>query len=145
MMQAIDDLTNEQLAWRPDDKALSIFEMFMHVAGGDVFLLLRLAGKEPNDYEKRLELCARDKVINDNPFPFTVNDVSMDTLVNALDHTYAIAFSMMQNCDQWEGKSAETPLGPVAEAAGIFARVTQHPAYHTGQAWLYRNSPRFPK
>ena len=35
MIQAIDGLSDEQLRWRPHKDALSIFEMLMHVAGGD--------------------------------------------------------------------------------------------------------------
>ena len=27
----------------------------------------------------------------------------------------------------------------------IVARIARHPAYHTGQAWVYRFDPRFPK
>lgn len=144
MMQSFDGLSSAQLSWRPHKDALSIFEMFMHVAGGDTFMLLRLQGKEPSEYEKKIELCARSKVVNDDPFPFSDEEACQETLVRALDHTYAIAYAMMKDCDAWEGKSAETVLGPVAEAAGVFARISQHPAYHTGQAWIYRNHPDFP-
>lgn len=145
MMQVLDGLSKEQLIWRPHEKALSIYEMFMHVAGGDVFFILRLQDREGSDYEKKLERCARDRVINENPFPFTDSEASQESVVAALDHTFAILRPMMENCDDWADKRIETPLGPVDGAAGIFARVAQHPAYHTGQAWIYRFDPKFPK
>jgi hypothetical protein len=51
---------------------------------------------------------------------------------------------MMDDPEPWREKQIETPLGPVDYAQGIFARIAQHPAYHTGQAWVYRFDPRFP-
>ncbi|MCH7905192.1 MAG: DinB family protein [Armatimonadetes bacterium] len=144
MVQAIDGLSDEQLRWRPHKDALSVFEMLMHVAGGDTFFFLRLQEREGDDFEKRLERCARDKVINDEPFPFSDDEASMGLLVRALDHTYAILGPMLREPEEWLDKEIETPLGPVDGASGIFARIAQHPAYHTGQVWLYRFDPRFP-
>lgn len=145
MFQCFEGLSPKQLAWRPHSKALSIFEMFMHLAGSDMFFVLRLQEREGSEYETKLEKCARAKVINDEPFPFSDAEASEATLKEALDHTYTLVYPMLQDCEAWAEKKVETVLGPVADAAGVFARICFHPAYHTGQTWLYRNHPDFPK
>ncbi len=145
MLQVIDGLTDEQLGWRPHPDALSIFEMFMHVAGGEVFFEARLTDRELSDYERKIESCARDRVINDNPFPFGPNEVSGTLLNETLAFSKSLVQPMMDDPEPWREKQIETPLGPVDHAQGIFARIAQHPAYHTGQAWVYRFDPRFPK
>jgi hypothetical protein len=144
MLQAIEGLSADQLRWRPHPAALSIFEMFMHVAGGEVFFESRLAGRELSAEEKRIESCARDRVINESPFPFSDAEASPEILKSTLEHSHALVKPLMEDPGAWEDKQIETPLGPSDYAAGIFARIAQHPAYHTGQAWIYRNDPRFP-
>lgn len=145
MLQAVEGLTPAQLSWRPHPAALSIFEMLMHVAGGEMFFAARLLDRSLTDEERRIESCARDRVINDNPFPFSDSDASHSLLVSSLDRTHALVLPMMEDPEPWASRQIETPLGPVDYAAGIFARIAQHPAYHTGQVWIYRNDPRFPK
>jgi hypothetical protein len=144
MLQVIEGLTVEQLRWRPHPNALSIFEMFMHVAGGEVFFAKRLQGLELDADLARVELCARDRVINENPFPFSDDEASPELLVATLEKSKALVQPMMDDPEPWREKQIETPLGPVDYAQGIFARIAQHPAYHTGQAWVYRFDPRFP-
>lgn len=144
MLQAIEGLTDEQLRWRPHPAALSIFEMFMHVAGGEVFFACRLQDLALTDEMKRVESCARDRVINDNPFPFSDSEASQSLLVSTLEKSKALVQPMMDDPEPWRDRQIETPLGPVDYAQGIFARIAQHPAYHTGQAWVYRFDPRFP-
>lgn len=145
MLQAIEGLSTEQLIWRPHPGANSIFQMFMHVAGGEVFFASRLQDKQLNDEERRIESCARDRVINDNPFPFPDAEASPELLLATLRRSNAMVQPMMDDPEPWREKQIETPLGPVDHAQGIFARIAQHPAYHTGQAWVYRFDPRFPK
>jgi hypothetical protein len=144
MLQVIEGLSAEQLRWRPHPAALSIFEMFMHVAGGEVFFASRLADRQLSDEERRIESCARDRVINESAFPFSDDEASPELLVKTLERSKAMVQPMMDDPEPWREKQIETPLGPVDYAQGIFARIAQHPAYHTGQAWIYRNDPRFP-
>ena len=145
MLQSIDGLRTEQLVWRPHPRALSIFEMLMHVAGGEMFFSARLLCRGLSDEEKRIESCARDRVINDSPFPFSDAEAALPLLASTLERTHALVQPMMDDPGSWVNKQIETPLGPVDSAPGIFARIAQHPAYHTGQIWIYRNDPRFPK
>jgi uncharacterized damage-inducible protein DinB len=145
MMQAIEGLSDEQLRWRPHSDANSIFQMLMHVAGGELFFASRLLDKQLTEEEKRIERCARDKVINDEPFPFSDEEASLALLTSALDRSNAMVQPMMDDPEPWREKQIETPLGPTDFAQGIFARIAQHPAYHTGQVWVYRFDPRFPK
>jgi hypothetical protein len=145
MLLVIEGLSDEQLRWRPHNEALSIFEMFMHVAGGEVFFASRLQGLSLSVEEKRIESCARDRVINDSLFPFTDAEASGGLLLRTLSRSNAMVQPMMDDPEPWREKQIETPLGPVDYAQGIFARIAQHPAYHTGQAWVYRFDPRFPK
>ncbi|HXH60898.1 MAG TPA: DinB family protein [Fimbriimonadaceae bacterium] len=144
MLQSIEGLSDEQLGWRPHPKGLSIFEMLMHVAGGEMFFASRLQGLTLSDEDKKIESCARDKVINENPFPFSESEVNGDLLQETLAKTKALVQPMMDDPEPWREKQIETPLGPVDHAQGIFARIAQHPAYHTGQVWTYRFDPRFP-
>jgi hypothetical protein len=118
--------------------------MLMHVAGGEVFFASRLQGIDLTEDLLRIESCARDKVINDNPFPFSDSEASGSLLTSTLERTKAMVQPMMDDPDAWREKQIETPLGPVDYAQGIFARIAQHPAYHTGQVWVYRFDPRFP-
>lgn len=145
MLQSIEGLTTEQLVWRPHPDANSIFQMFMHVAGGEMFFAKRLQERELTPHEQRIEACARDRVINDNPFPFPDEEASPELLIETLKASNAMVQPMMDDPEPWRDKQIETPLGPVDYAQGIFARIAQHPAYHTGQAWVYRFDPRFPK
>jgi hypothetical protein len=144
MLQVIEGLSDEQLRWRPHSAALSIFEMFMHVAGGEMFFAARLLGRTLSAEESRIESCARDRVINDRPFPFSDSEGSLGLLMESLQRTHELVQPMMEDPEPWAEKRIETPLGPEDFAAGIFARIAQHPAYHTGQAWIYRSDPRFP-
>lgn len=144
MLQAIEGLSTEQLVWRPHSDANSVFQMLMHVAGGEVFFASRLQGLSLSDEEKRIEACARDRVINDNPFPFPDSEASPELLVETLRRSNAMVQPMMDDPEPWRDKQIETPLGPTDFAQGIFARIAQHPAYHTGQVWVYRFDPRFP-
>ena len=109
-----------------------------------MFFAARLQDRALSDEEKRIEACARDRVINDSPFPFSGAEVSGDLLHRTLERTRALVQPMLEDPEPWREKQIETPLGPVDYAQGIFARIAQHPAYHTGQLWVYRFDPRFP-
>jgi hypothetical protein len=145
MLQSIEGLSTEQLVWKPHPDANSIFQMLMHVAGGEMFFAKRLQDRELSEHEARIEACARDRVINDNPFPFRDEEASPELLLETLRASNAMVQPMMDDPEPWREKQIETPLGPVDYAQGIFARIAQHPAYHTGQVWVYRFDPRFPK
>ncbi|MGE0001012.1 MAG: DinB family protein [Fimbriimonadaceae bacterium] len=145
--QSIEELSEEQAAWRPYPGAHSIVEMVYHIAGAEHWMATRLLGLEPEATERdaKIDRSVRASFITDDPFPFSPGECSLADARLALDETAPLAERVLREPgpDILE-KPLETPLGPVVPGVGGLWRIAQHAAYHTGQIWTYRSLPGFP-
>jgi hypothetical protein len=148
MQQSWEDLSLEQLHWRLHEDSASIAEHLLHVCGGEHWLgrRMRRIDPRPTEFDQKVDLCVRDGFLNDNPFPFTREEMDHSLIQRILDKTASEIDPMMSNItDDLLASEFETPLGPTADGIGGLNRLAQHPAYHTGQIWTIRLHPDFPK
>jgi len=147
LAQALEGLTPAQLVWRPHPGACSIGEMTYHMAGSEVWFSDRLGPQPPvlTPYSERIEARVRARFITDAPFPFEDADMTPDRLKTALEFS-GDRFRPIVDAPTPEmlERPVETPLGATVPGVAGLWRVVQHPAYHTGQIWVYRQDPEFP-
>jgi hypothetical protein len=147
MDQAWEDLTLEQLHWRPHSEAMTIAEQVLHVASAEHNMARRMRKEEPraDEFETKLDKAVRDGFLNDNAFPFSQEEMTKEMIASTLRFTGAQVESIMDDMnDELLNVEFETALGPMAKGLGGYQRMAQHPAYHTGQFWSYRMHPEFP-
>jgi hypothetical protein len=142
----ISGLSQEQLAWRLHEQALSIGQMAVHVAGVEASFGAQLAGVTLDAEGERLRLAATEGVVNDNPFPYPDNDLTPDFVLACLDRSKAVWEPLISEATpEVREKSLKSALGPMIDGNGAFARLSFHAAYHQGQAYLYKTAPNFPR
>jgi uncharacterized damage-inducible protein DinB len=61
VLQLADAFPQEKYSWRPADGVRSVSEVFMHIGGGDYFLLSKLGGSMPENYKPGMEKTVTDK------------------------------------------------------------------------------------
>ncbi len=143
---ALDGLTQEQLNWHIHPGALSLGEMAIHVAGVEVSFAHQLAEEPLDAFADRLRAAATDGVVNDKPFPFGQEEISLPTVHRALDVSRGFLEPLMQApSNDVLRKEIVSALGPMISGEGALARLAFHSAYHQGQAHLIKTSPAFPK
>ena len=144
-MEAVSGLNDEQLNWRMFPGSLTLGEMALHVAGVEVSFVSQLMRLSLDEPMQRLKLAATDGVVNDQPFPYPLEQVTAGFVAQALESARLLVEPAIENPNQ-EIRSRElvSALGPVITGEGAFARLAFHPAYHQGQAHLIRTSPDFP-
>jgi len=142
----IKGLNAEQLNWKIHPGALSIGEMALHVAGVEIYFIGSLTKRDFSDLENKIAACAKDSVVNDNPFPFSVHEITPESVITGMDHAKSIVEPVITNPSQEvrEG-TVVSVLGPTVSGDGVFTRLAFHSAYHQGQAYTYKTSPSFPK
>ena len=116
-----------------------------HVAGVEVSFVSQLTGTALDDLASRLKASATEGVVNENPFPFTPEEITPELVASAL----ALAESMTQPVidnpsPEVLEKELVSALGPVITGEGALARFAFHPGYHQGQAYQIKNAPGFP-
>lgn len=144
-VDAIKDLNQEQLNWRLHPGALTLGESALHVAGVEVSFVSQLDDSPVDGLAARLKSAATEGVVNDNPFPFTSDEITPELVAKSLDLAELMARPLLENPSQAVmEKEIVSALGPVITGEGALARFAFHPGYHQGQAHLIRTAPGFP-
>ncbi len=141
----VKDLSQAQLNWRLYPGSLSIGEMALHVAGVEVSFVSQLTDTPLDGLKAKLKAAATEGVVNDNPFPFSPEEITPELVAESL----ALAEAMTQPVideptDAILQKELVSVLGPVITGEGALARFAFHPGYHQGQAYQIKNAPGFP-
>jgi hypothetical protein len=148
--QRLDDLiaplNAAQLNFRLHDNALTIAEMAVHVAGVELWFTAQLLDQTlTDDTDLRIARAATDGSVNDNPFPFTPEELTPELVRHALARGRAAAQHLFETPEETlRARQIQSALGPVIDGAGALARIASHPFYHQGQAYLIASSPAFP-
>jgi hypothetical protein len=141
----VKDLNKAQLNWRIYPGSLSIGEMALHVAGVEISFVSQLMGATLDDLSSRLKASATEGVVNDNPFPFTPEEITPELVAKALALAEAMTLPLIENpSPEVLEKELVSALGPVITGEGALARFAFHPGYHQGQAYQIKNAPGFP-
>ncbi len=138
-------LTHEQLNWRLHPDALTLAETAVHVAGVELSFTSQLLGTQLGTEESRVRSAATDGVVNDLPFPYSADELTMDKVQWALQIGRQAVEPLIDNVtDDLRAKQIQSALGPVIDGTGAFVRLGFHPGYHQGQAHLIKTAPGFP-
>lgn len=145
LMTEIEGLSHAQIHWRMHPDALTIAESILHVAGVEVYFAQQLTGASLDAFGERVKASATQGVVNDEPFPFSTDEVTLETLVQAM----ALAKSMSEPIitapsPELLEKELKSALGPMITGRGALARWAFHPGYHQGQIYLMKTAPGFP-
>ena len=144
--ESVTDLSQEQLNYRLHPDVLTAGEMLLHVVGVEIWFVAQLTGMSLNESDLRLTKAAVDGVVNDNPFPFDVTEITPAIMVEALNRGQEVVAPHIENpSTEFLTKEIKSALGPIITGEGALARFAFHPAYHQGQVHLIRTSPDFPK
>lgn len=143
-----EDLTEDQLLWRPHPEAHNIGELLYHMAGAEHFWAARLSGRDPHatEWEAKLDRAVREGfLIEGSSSPFEAEDMKMPLIEQALEFSETSLRPILENPTQEQLEMRMiSPLGPEVTGYGGLLRIAQHAGYHTGQIWVYRFDPRFP-
>lgn len=145
-VESFQGLTQNQLNYRLYPGSLTIGEMAIHVFGVEVSFTTQLLDLELSEFENRVKLSATEGAVNDNPFPFSPEEITPELVAQseALGKSFAEKI-IYDASDEIRAKSLVSALGPVITGEGALARFSFHPGYHQGQVYLIRQSPDFPK
>jgi hypothetical protein len=139
-------LTREQLNWRMQPDSMTIGEAAMHVAGAEVNFISQLLSSPLDAYAERLKKAATEGVVNDEPVPFSPEEITPEIVTEALTYGRAMAEPIIAApSDQVRANVIKSVLGPMIDGTGALARLAFHPAYHQGQVYLMKQSPGYPK
>lgn len=142
---AVSGLSTEQLNWRLHPESLTLGETAIHVAGVETFFLSQLLGQSLEGDFARLAKAATDGVVNENPFPFSEDEITPEKVDWALSAGRKLMEAHVDNVtDDIRAKEIVSALGPIINGTGAFARLVYHPGYHQGQAHLIKSAPGFP-
>jgi len=139
-------LTHEQLNWRIQPGTLTLAEAALHVAGVEVKFGSAMLSLEPEGELARILSAGTDGVVNDKPFPYSVEELTPEFVADALAQSKAVVEPVLldPNTERRE-VTMISALGPVITGEGAMARLGFHSAYHQGQAYLIRHAPGFPQ
>lgn len=138
-------MSAEQLNWRMHPGTLTVAEMALHVAGVEVSFGSQLTGEALSPENARLKLAATEGVVNENPFPYPVEEITPEMVAEAMERSKAVIEPLLENPDPYRDKSLKSALGPMIDGAGAFARLSFHAGYHQGQVHFIATAPGFPK
>lgn len=142
--EAVLPLTHAQLNWRLQPGTLTLGEAAIHVAGVELWFIAQLLGSDPSE-DAQIKMCATQGVVNDEPFPFTSDQLTPEFVSNALTHARsAVEPIIAKPSPELLRKEIKSALGPVITGEGALARLAFHPAYHQGQAHLLCSASGFP-
>ncbi|RYG45133.1 DinB family protein [bacterium] len=141
----LDGLNQEQLNWRLYPGCLSIAEAAIHVAGVEARFGSALEGVEIPADLVRVAQAATEGVVNDNPFPFTSDEMTPEFVLGVFQATKQLVEpALLDPTAARREVTMVSALGPVITGEGAMARLAFHPAYHQGQAYQLKNAPGFP-
>lgn len=141
---SVADLNQAQFNWRANDEAMTIGEMALHLAGVEVSFVSQLKGQDLEGELGRLKRASVDGLMNDNPFPFSPDEITPEKVQWALSEARNYAAEAIANPDPYRERQIKSALGPIIDGTGAFARMAFHPSYHHGQVHLIRNTKGFP-
>lgn len=146
---AYQDLTEEQLCWRSHDQAHNIGELLYHMAGAEHFWAARMSETDPHDtpWGEKLDKAVREGFLLEGTLsPFGQEDMKLPLIEKALDYSYKSLKPILENPTEKQLQMRMiSPLGPEVSGYEGLLRIVQHAGYHTGQIWVFRMDPRFPK
>ena len=138
-------LNHEQLSFRLHEKALTLGETILHVAGVEIWFIAQLKGETLPEHLQKVILAATHGVVNDLPFPFQTAEITPDLVYSILAEARAYAEpSVKEPSDALLSATIKSALGPIIDGRGALARLAYHPGYHQGQAYLILTAPAFP-
>lgn len=144
-IEGFSGLNQEQIHWRLHPGTLTIAEMVLHVAGVEILFASQLNDQPTEGMATRLRAAATEGVVNDNPFPFSPEQVSPAILIEAMEISRSwIEPLLAEATPEIRAKSLVSALGPIITGEGAFARLSFHAAYHQGQIHLLTTAPGFP-
>jgi hypothetical protein len=144
--KALEGMNQQQLNWRLHPDTLTLGEMAIHVAGAEVNFISQLLDTPLDDYHKRLVAASTAGIVNDDPFPFTPEEITPESVRKALDAGKAMCEPIITNTPSAVRETKiVSVLGPVIDGTGALARLAYHPGYHQGQAHMIKSAPGFPK
>lgn len=145
-VESLEGLNQEQLNWKLHPAALSIGEMAIHVAGVEIWFVAQCTGLELNEAQARLTKTATEGVVNDNPYPFSPEEITPELVISALNEAKALVEPHITNpSEEFLKKEIKSALGPIITGHGALTRYAFHPAYHHGQVYQIITAPGFPK
>lgn len=145
LIEAFAKLNHAQLNWRLHPKALTIAESALHVAGVEISFAQQLTGVELNELELRIKAAATDGSINDKPFPFSVEEMTPAFVSSCFEIAKTFVEPLIDNPSaEVLAKELAGALGQKITGEGALSRLSMHPAYHQGQAYLIQTAPGFP-
>ncbi len=142
---AVKDLNQDQLNWRIHPDTLTCGESAMHVAGAECRFTYDLLGQKPNGMDARIYEAAASGVVNDDPFPFSSDEITSELVLQALGRGLELVQPLISNPDEHRKTEIVSILGPTVNGTGVFARLAYHAGYHQGQVHLLKTAPGFPK
>ncbi|MCX7924513.1 MAG: DinB family protein [Fimbriimonadales bacterium] len=147
LAQAIEGLSDAQLNWRMFEGAHSIAEYLYHVAGAELYWSHHLGDWQPaNEFEADVLACCTDSFLNEKPFPLSQSLCNARDVARALGFSYETLAPIIESpTPEQLAKPLRSPIGDAITGREGLIRVAQHAAYHTGQIWLMRMHPEFPK
>src|SRR6476620_1382351 len=100
MAPCYNDLTDEQLRWRPHSNAHSIGELLYHCAGAENYWASRMTGRNPHEtpFGDKLDKAVRDGFLIDGiSSPFKDDDMKLALIEKALAFSGEALTPILQN------------------------------------------------
>lgn len=141
--QSYVDLSPAQLAFRPHPDSHNIAELLYHIAGAENFWVARFSGCEP---DPKLHSALMDGFLRDGKSPVSSEPISVSDVKPILDKNLSELGAILSapTTEHLEIK-INSPIGDEISGRDGMSRIVQHAGYHTGQIWMIRMSPGFPK
>jgi hypothetical protein len=144
-VDSVKDLNATQLNWRLHPGTLTLGEAALHVAGVEVSFIAQLTDTPLDAFGERLRQAATEGVVNDNPFPFSTEEITPELVSKCLDMSKVMVEPVITApSDELRLRTIKSALGPMIDGTGALARLAFHPGYHQGQAHLIASAPGFP-
>lgn len=136
--------SHDQLHFRCFPDSMTAAEMALHVAGVEVRFSSDLLQIPLTESQKRLANCATDGSLNDNPFPFSKEEMTADFIRESLELSAEFAKKLFEADPHVYEREIKSALGPMINGYGAMARIAFHSGYHGAQVYMTKCSPDFP-
>ena len=142
---SVSKLNQDQLNFRQNPNTLTAGEMALHVAGVEIWFASQLFETKLSEADQKIALCATEGAINDNPFPFSPEEITTEVVAAALAKGRTEAENLLKtDTPEILNKELKSALGPMINGEGAMARIAAHSFYHGGQIYMITCSPDFP-
>ncbi len=141
----VQDMNKAQLDYRIHANSLSAGQAVIHVVGVELYFVAQLIGATLDEKQARVAKAATEGVVNDNPFPFSDEEITPELVKWALDEGERFAGPHIENpSPEFLAGELKSALGPMITGDGALARLGFHSGYHQGQIYLCKTAPDFP-